>query len=319
MIEVQNLTKRFGDMTAVDGLTFRAEDGLVTGFLGPNGAGKTTTMRLMLGLDNPSTGWARIDGKPLAAHASPLRVVGALLNASSVAPSMTAKAHLRWFARAGAIPDTRVNEVLEQVGLSSVGTRRVGAMSLGMRQRLGIAAALLGDPGTFILDEPINGLDPEGVVWVRTLLKKLAREGRAVLVSSHLMSEMQLTADKVVVIGRGRLMAELSVSELQGGSQRTPIRVRAAQPERLLDALRRNFTDMRVEHPEPGNGQQPGPGSVLRVTGLIPEEVGDTAAANGIAIYELTPVRETLEDVFMRLTQQASEYVASDAKSGALL
>ena len=318
MIEVERLTKRFGGLTAVNDLTFRAEDGLVTGFLGPNGAGKTTTMRMILGLDSPSAGWARIDGKLLRDHSSPLRSVGVLLNADSAAPTMTAWAHLRWVARAGAIPDARVDEVLELVGLRTAGQRKVGTMSLGMRQRLGIATALLGDPGTFILDEPINGLDPDGVLWVRTLLKKLAAEGRAVLVSSHLMSEMELTADKVVVIGQGRLVAELAMSDLEDSAHRAPVRVRVAEQAALLDALRRIYGDVKIEYPEPVHGRRSGPGSILRIEGLTPEEIGDTAAATGTAIYELTLERPTLEDVFMRLTHNAADYVASDSTTGAL-
>ena len=311
MIEVAHLTKRYGELTAVDDLSFRAEDGLVTGFLGPNGAGKTTTMRLILGLDSPTSGWARIDGKPLRNHASPLRSIGVLLNADAAAPTMTARAHLRWMARAGAIADGRIDQVLELVGLSAAANRRVGAMSLGMRQRLGIATALLGDPSTLVLDEPINGLDPDGVLWVRTLLKKLADEGRAVLVSSHLMSEMELTADKVVVVGRGRLVAEMPMSDLQRATREGPVRVRAAEPERLLEALRREHADLRVEHLE----RDP----VLRITGLTPEQIGDAALATGTALYELTPGRATLEEVFMRLTHGSSEYVAAEPRTGALL
>ena len=319
MIEVAHLTKRYGIVHAVDDLSFRAEDGFVTGFLGPNGAGKTTTMRMMLGLDSPCSGWARIDGRPLRDHRSPLHSVGALLNANSAAPTMTATAHLRWIARAGVIADSRIGDVLELVGLDSVATRKVGAMSLGMRQRLGIATALLGDPGTLILDEPINGLDPEGVVWVRKLLKKLAAEGRAVLVSSHLMSEMQLTADKVVVIGRGRLMVDMSISDLQETTQGKSVRLRIAQPDGLLEVLQRNYPGAEIEHLGPAHGHQPCAGSTLRITGLSPEEIGDTAAALGTPVYELTPERVTLEEVFMRLTHGASEYVASDHQSGALL
>ena len=318
MIEVQHLTKRYGALTAVEDLTFRAENGLVTGFLGPNGAGKTTTMRMILGLDGPSAGWARIDGVPLRDHAAPLLTVGALLNADSAAPTMTARAHLRWVARAGRIGDERVDEVLDLVGLHSAARRKIGGMSLGMRQRLGIATALLGDPGTLVLDEPINGLDPDGVLWVRTLLKNLAVEGRAVLVSSHLMSEMELTADRVVVVGQGRLVAEMPMSDLGNAAQQATIRVRAAEPATLLGALRRDHGDVRLE-PVEARRPEPGPGKLLRITGLTAREIGDTAASAGTPVYELTPERASLEEVFMRLTHHAAEYVAAEPRTGALL
>jgi ABC-2 type transport system ATP-binding protein len=291
MIEVQNLTKRFGARKAVDDLTFRAEGGQVTGFLGPNGAGKTTTMRMVLGLDRPTGGRASIDGRPLREHAAPLRAVGALLDAGAAAPRMTARAHLRWIARAGVVPDHRVDDLLELVGLGAVAGRRVGALSLGMRQRLGLAAALLGDPATLVLDEPINGLDPDGVRWMRTLLRGLAGEGRTVFISSHLMSEMQLTADTVVVIDRGRLVAELSMTELAGAA--APVRLRAPDPGPLLAAL---GPGVHVEHH----------GAALRITGATAEQIGDAAAATGVAVHELTPEQPSLEDVFLRLTTEGA-------------
>ncbi len=310
MIETRDLTKRFGAVTAVAGVSLRAERGRVTGFLGPNGAGKTSTLRMVLGLDRPSGGWARIDGRPLAEHPAPQRTVGALLDAGAAAPRMTARAHLRWLARAGAIPDSRVDELLELVGLTGAAGRRVGSLSLGMRQRLGVAAALLGDPGTLILDEPVNGLDPDGVRWIRTLLKRCAAEGRAVLVSSHLMAEMQLTADTVVVLGRGRLVAELPMAELADTARRAPVRLRVAEPDRLLDALRRTVADLRVE-PLAAPPDRPLTGTLLRVTGPTAEEIGDAARATGTAVYELTPQLPSLEDVFLQLTADTADHVAA--------
>ncbi|XVQ06753.1 ABC transporter ATP-binding protein [Spirillospora sp. CA-255316] len=218
MIEISGLHKRYRGILAVDDLSFTAPAGRVTGFLGPNGAGKTTTMRIVLGLDRPSSGSATIEGRPLREHAAPQRVVGAVLEAGGAPAGMTARAHLRWLAAAGRIPDARADDLLEQVGLAAVATRRVGALSLGMRQRLGIAAALLGDPGTLIFDEPVNGLDPDGVRWVRHLTRRLATEGRCVLVSSHLMAEMQQTADRIVVIGAGRLLGQFGIGDLADGA-----------------------------------------------------------------------------------------------------
>ncbi|KAB2350062.1 ABC transporter ATP-binding protein [Actinomadura rudentiformis] len=218
MIETRGLQKRYRGILAVDDLSFTAPDGQVTGFLRPNGAGKTTTMRIMLGLERATCGSATIDGRPLREHAAPQRVVGAVLDARGAPAGMTARAHLRWLAAAGRIPDTRADDLLEQVGLATVATRRIGALSLGMRQRLGIAAALLGDPGTLILDEPVNGLDPDGVRWVRHLMRRLAAEGRCVLVSSHLMAEMQQTADRIAVIGAGRLLSRFDIGDLAEGA-----------------------------------------------------------------------------------------------------
>ncbi len=297
MIETRSLSKRYRRITAVDDLSFRAADGRVTGFLGPNGAGKSTTMRMILGLDRPTAGDARIDGRALAEHAAPLRVVGALLDAGAAPGSMTARAHLRWIARAGRIADARVEQVLDDVGLTSAIGRRISSLSLGMRQRLGIAAALLGDPGTLVLDEPVNGLDPDGVRWVRTLLRRLAGEGRTVLVSSHLMSEMQQTADAVVVIGRGRLVAEVSIDEL---GRAAPIRVRVTDPRRLVAELRRA-----------GAGVESMTDGALRVTGIDTEQVGDAAFACGVRVHELTRERASLEELFMQLTDGEAEHRAA--------
>ncbi|AOS64026.1 ABC transporter ATP-binding protein [Actinoalloteichus hymeniacidonis] len=217
MIETRGLTKRHRAFTVLDDLGFTAPAGQVTGFVGPNGSGKTSTLRIVVGLDRPSAGTATIDGRPLRDHPNPQRVAGILLNAGNAPAGMTARSHLRWLAAAGRIPDKRADDLLEEVGLSSVASRRIGALSLGMRGRLGIAAALLGDPGTLILDEPVNGLDPDGVRWIRLLMRRLAAEGRCVLVSSHLMAEMQQTADRVVVLGAGRLLAEIGLDELGEG------------------------------------------------------------------------------------------------------
>jgi ABC-2 type transport system ATP-binding protein len=310
MIETRNLTKRYGRVTAVDDLTFRAESGMVTGFLGPNGAGKTTTMRMLLGLDHPTGGWARIDDRPLSGFDAPLRTVGALLSAEAAPAQMTARNHLRWIARAGAIPTGRVDEVLDLVGLSGAAQRRIGSMSLGMRQRVGIAAALLGDPANLVLDEPINGLDPEGVLWVRTLLRKLADEGRTVLVSSHLMFEMQQTADRIVVIGRGRLVAEMTMDELESRVAAVPVRLRTEHPGQVIDELRRRGHQVAVEQREHG---------ILRISGVYQDEIGAAAFAVGSPVYELSPERESLEDVYMKLTHEATEYrAAADDRVGAL-
>lgn len=298
MIEVEALTKRYGDRRVVDELTFTAQPGVVTGFLGPNGAGKSTTMRMILGLDRPSSGRATVNGKPFADHAAPLRELGALLDGTAFHPGRSARDHLRALAATHAIPDRRVDELLDLVGLTAAARRRAGSYSLGMGQRLGIAAALLGDPRTVMLDEPVNGLDPEGVRWTRELLTGLAAEGRTVLVSSHLMSEMAQTAQHVVVIGRGRLIADTSVDELtrRAGSL---VRVRCAETERLLARLReRGFEASMCD------------GDALEVRGATSDEIGDAAFAAGVALHELTPVTASLEDAFMALTSGAVDYTA---------
>jgi ABC-2 type transport system ATP-binding protein len=302
MIEIQNLTKKFRNLTAVDDLSFTAESGRVTGFLGPNGAGKTTTMRMMVGLDRPTSGWARIDGRELKDFECPLRAVGVLLNVDAAPAQMTARNHLRWLARAGMIPLERADTVLEIVGLGDAMDRRIGSMSLGMRQRVGVAAALLGDPGTLILDEPINGLDPDGVLWIRTLLKKLAAEGRTVLVSSHLMFEMQETADRVVVVGRGRLVAEMSMAELDQQVSTAPVRVRTAHTDEVVAELQRRQDAVTVERLD---------GDAVRIVGATGEQIGTAAFDVGSPVYELTAEAESLEDVYMKLTHDATEYRAT--------
>jgi ABC-2 type transport system ATP-binding protein len=259
-------------------------------------------MRVLLGLDAATAGTATVDGRPLREHPAPMRSLGAVLDVGGARPAMTARAHLRWVAAAGAVPDRRVDECLELVGLTGAASRRVGALSLGMRQRLGLAEALLGDPGTLVLDEPVNGLDPDGVRWVRTLLTGLAAEGRTVLVSSHLLSEMELTADTVVVVGRGRLVAELTMAELREGAERAAVRLRVDDPVRVLDALRRAVPALEVERLDPLPGDRRRPGTTLRVGGASAEQIGGAAAATATTVYELTPQRTSLEDVFLHLT-----------------
>jgi ABC-2 type transport system ATP-binding protein len=296
MITAHSLTKRYGATTAVDNLTFEVQSGVVTGFLGPNGSGKSTTMRMIMGLDIPDSGSALIDGTRYADLTWPLREVGALLDAKAFHPARTARNHLRWLAISNDIPLRRVDEVLDQVGLRSVADRRAGKFSLGMSQRLGIAAALLGDPHVLLFDEPVNGLDPEGIRWVRHFLRALADEGRTVLVSSHLISEMSQTADRLVVIGRGRLIAETSVSDFvvrNGGAA-----VHLTTPD--LRAFHSVLTDA-------GATVTVDDGS-LTAEGLGAPEIGDLAFHHGLRIHELTPVTASLEDAFMALTQDDVEY-----------
>ncbi len=301
MIEAENLTKTYGRRTAVAQLSFRIRPGLVTGFLGPNGAGKSTTIRLILGLDSPTSGRVLVDGRPYRGLERPLRQVGALLDATAVHGGRRARDHLRWLAQTNDIPRGRVTEVLRRTGLADVAHRRIGGYSLGMKQRLGIAAALLGDPGILIFDEPVNGLDPDGVHWVRGLIRSLAAEGRTVLISSHLMSEMQLTADHVLILGRGRLLADSGMAELvrSGGGD---VLVRTTGDTPLGAAL-----TARGAHvvPEPGNG--------LAVAGLGPAEIAAIAAAHGIPLVELTPRPPSLEDVFRRVTDAGLQYRAEPA------
>jgi ABC-2 type transport system ATP-binding protein len=300
MIELTALTKVFGRTRAVDDLTCTVEPGVVTGFLGPNGAGKTTTMRLILGLDRPTSGTATIDGRRYRDLRDPLRTVGALLDARAVHPARSARNHLRWLAAANRIPQRRVDEVLELVGLTAVAARPAGTLSLGMSQRLGIAGALLGDPPVLLFDEPVNGLDPEGIRWVRTLMRTMAAEGRTVLVSSHLLAEMANTADRLLVIGRGRLIASTSVAEFVGSTAVERVRVRS--PE--MDTLRGLLADAGVEvRLEPD-------GAALTVRGAAPEVVGELAARNGITLHELSVQRASLEDAYLELTDAAVEYRA---------
>jgi ABC-2 type transport system ATP-binding protein len=306
MITAHSLTKRYGAIMAVDNLTFEVPPGVVTGFLGPNGSGKSTTMRMIMGLDMPTSGSTLIDGKPFSELAWPLREVGALLDAKAFHPARTARNHLRWLALTNDIPLRRVDEVLDQVGLTSVANRRAGKFSLGMSQRLGIAATLLGDPAVLLFDEPVNGLDPEGIRWVRHFLRRLAAEGRTVFVSSHLISEMAQTADRLVVIGRGRLIAETSVSDFiarSGGAA-----VKLVTPD--LGALTTSLTAA-------GARVRDGEGGSVTVEGLKAAEIGDLAASAGLRIHELTPITASLEDAFMELTQGDVEFRPSSGVDAA--
>jgi len=297
MIEVKDLVKRYGETTAVDHLTFTVEPGRITGFLGPNGAGKSTTMRLILGLDRPTSGTALIDGMPYRSLPDPLRYVGALLEAKAVHPGRTAFNHLLYLAQTQGVPKSRINEVLDLVGLSAVAKKRTKGFSLGMGQRLGIAAALLGNPRLLILDEPVNGLDPEGIVWIRNLMKQLAAEGRTVFVSSHLMNEMAVTADHVVVIGRGRLIADTAMDEFIARYAENVVLVRTPQTEKLREAL--NGLGATV------TSQQDG---ALLVNKTEAAAIGELAAANGVVLHELSPQRGSLEEAFMELTREDVQF-----------
>ena len=304
MIEAQGLTKNYGDKRAVDELSFTVRPGIVTGFLGPNGSGKSTTMRLILGLDAPTAGDVRVDGKHYREFPAPLHEVGALLEARSVHTGRSAYYHLLALAQTHGIPRSRVDELIDLVGLHEVARKRAGKFSLGMGQRLGIATALLGDPGTLILDEPVNGLDPEGIHWIRNLLKQLAAEGRTVFVSSHLMAEMSLTADHLIVIGRGRLIADTSVDEFVRMASGLVVRVRSPQATRLRDLVA--GPDVSVTSVSPG---------LLEVTGRTAEQVGETAAANGIVLHELATQQASLEEAFMELTRGDVEFRAGDVRA----
>jgi ABC-2 type transport system ATP-binding protein len=298
-IEVRGLTKRYGATVAVDDLTFSVFPGRVTGFVGPNGAGKSTTMRLILGLAAPDAGMAMVGGEPYRNKHFPLREVGALLDASATHPGRRARDHLLWLAQSNDISRSRIDEALELVGLSGVGGRRTGGFSLGMAQRLGIAAALLADPPVLILDEPVNGLDPEGIVWIRGFLRSLAAEGRTVFVSSHLMSELQGTADHLIVIGRGRLIADASVDELLASATDGSVDVRTPDATEVMTALAN----------EGGTVVSTGRGS-FTVTGLGPERIATIVAERGLRLFELTPRRATLEDVYLELTRDAVDHAA---------
>ncbi|WP_345963119.1 ATP-binding cassette domain-containing protein [Streptomyces sp. BRB040] len=305
MIEAKNLTKRYGDKTAVNDLSFTVEPGRVTGFLGPNGAGKSTTMRLLLGLDRPDAGEATVNGVPYRELARPLRVVGALLEARAVHTGRSAYDHLLCLAQTQGIGRRRVGEVVEQVGLGPVARKRAGGFSLGMGQRLGIAAALLGDPTALVLDEPVNGLDPEGILWIRNLMKSLAAEGRAVLVSSHLMNEMAVTADHLVVIGRGRLVADCSTQEFIERSTEQSVLVRTTDGTRLAELLKGKGATVTTT----GDGD-------LDVTGLEASRIAELAAAEGLVLHEISTRRGSLEDAFMELTKDAVEYDAGVPTAG---
>ncbi|MFC8368084.1 ABC transporter ATP-binding protein [Streptomyces sp. NPDC057239] len=298
-IDVQDLTKEYGTRRAVDHLTFRVLPGRVTGFLGPNGAGKSTTMRLVLGLDHPTSGSATVGGRAYATFAEPLRRVGALLDAQAAHGSRTGRDHLRVLAASHRIPDRRVDEVLEETGLGSAGRRRVRTYSLGMRQRLGIAAALLGDPEVIMLDEPSNGLDPEGIVWIRTLLRRLADEGRTVLVSSHLMNETASFADHLVVLGRGRLLADTPMREFIDARVRPTVRIRTSDPTALKSVLAGHGHDA-VEHP----------GGHWTVPDARVDDIGRLASAAGAPILELTADGGTLEQAYLDLTAAETEFAA---------
>jgi len=308
MIHAQQLTKRYGGSTAVDAIDFTVEAGRVTGFLGPNGAGKSTTMRMLLGLDAPSAGSVTVNRRAYGSGGAPLREIGALLEAGAVHPGRSARGHLRWMAASNAIPAARVDEVLDLVGLTDVADRRVGTFSLGMGQRLGIAAALLGDPGVVVLDEPVNGLDPEGIRWVRHLARRLADEGRTVFVSSHLMSEMALMADHLIVIGRGRILADTSMADFMTHHAASHVLVRTPQREQVTRLL----ADHGVEVTEAGPAVDP----VLHVHAGDSAAVGDLVSAAGLTLHELTLVRSSLEDAFMTLTADAVEYHATTQPEG---
>ena len=299
-IEALGLTKRYGSIAAVDALSFQVHPGQVTGFLGPNGAGKSTTLRMILGIDTPTAGRALVGGCVYRDLDEPLRVVGSLLDPGALHPGRRAREHLGWLAASNRLSARRVSDVLEQTGLAAVAGKRVGSFSLGMKQRLSIAAALLGDPGILLLDEPVNGLDPEGVLWIRTLMKSLASEGRTILVSSHLMSEMALTADHLIVIGRGRLIADMSMRDLIQTHAPGDVVVRTPQSPQLAGLLRAQGAVVRGE-----------PDGALAVTGLTPPAISQAAAAHGIAVHELTTRQASLEQAYMRLTEAAVEYRAN--------
>ena len=301
MIEIRGLSKRYGDRVAVDNLSFAIRPGHVTGFLGPNGAGKTTTMRLILGLDKPSAGSVTIDGKPFAQVYSAMREVGALLDAKAVHGGRSAYNHLWCLAASNGIPRSRVDEVIGIVGLEDVAKKRSKGFSLGMSQRLGIAAALLGDPEILMFDEPVNGLDPEGIRWIRLLMRSLAAEGRTVFVSSHLMSEMEHTADHLIVIGRGTLIADCPMAEFTAGGAAAATVVKTPDGGRLAAAV------------EAAGGTAEPDGDEFTVRGLGPERVGELALANGILLHHLAPSRVSLEEAFMELTADSVEYASSSA------
>jgi ABC-2 type transport system ATP-binding protein len=299
MIEAEGLTKRYGNTVAVDGIDFEVKPGVVTGFLGPNGAGKSTTMRMILGLDLPTSGSVTVNGRGYQGKVWPLHEVGALLDARAVHPGRSARNHLLALAAANGIARGRVDEVLDMVGLTSVARRRVGGFSLGMSQRLGIAGALLGDPGTLLFDEPVNGLDPDGILWIRTLMRSLAAEGRTVLASSHLMSEMALTADHLLVIGRGRLLADTPTTELIARHSDASVQVRAADSARLTADLRAAGAQVTLE-----------PDGTMGVEGLDSARIGEIAAANGHVLHQLRDVTASLEEAYFNLTGESVQYRA---------
>ncbi|MER6300518.1 ATP-binding cassette domain-containing protein [Kitasatospora sp. NPDC001539] len=303
MIEIERLTKRYGATTAVDQLTFTVRPGAVTGFLGPNGAGKSTTLRMVLGLNSPTAGTVTVDGAPFAARPRGLRHVGALLDAGDVHGGRSARAHLSALARSNRIPLGRVDEVLAEVGLTEAAARRIGGYSLGMKQRLGIAGALLGDPPVLLFDEPLNGLDPEGVLWVRGLFRRLAEEGRTVFVSSHMMAEMEHTADHLVVIGRGRLIADQSLAEFSARNAVASVTVRSPELGALAEVLRTEGAEVRRTEAQSGV-----------VTGLAAERIGELALRHGLVLHELVTRTSSLESAFLSLTADSVEYPAGEAR-----
>jgi ABC-2 type transport system ATP-binding protein len=305
MIEAVGLTKRYGDRLAVDQLSFTVKPGQVTGFLGPNGAGKSTTMRMVLGLDAPSSGSVTVNGRPFVQLDNPMREVGALLDAKAIHGGRSAYNHLLCLAQSNNLPSRRVDEVLELVGLSEVARKRAKGFSLGMGQRLGIAAALLGDPKVLIFDEPVNGLDPEGILWIRNLMKLLAAEGRTVFVSSHLMSEMENTADHLLVIGRGRMIADCTVQEFIDQNSELAVRVRTPEAARLAELVAGN-----------GGTAAPDGADSLLVTELAMDRIGDLAFDNGVRLHELSPLQASLEQAFMELTKDSVEYHAAVPGAG---
>ncbi|MEG3615294.1 ABC transporter ATP-binding protein [Isoptericola haloaureus] len=304
MIEVSGLTKTYGPKRAVDDISFQAPPGSVTGFLGPNGAGKSTTMRMIMGLDRPDSGTATIEGKPLADHVAPMRAAGALLEAKSVTPGRTARNHLRVLAASHGIGRRRVDEVIQMTGLDTVANKRVKGFSLGMGQRLGIATAMLGDPSTLIMDEPVNGLDPDGVLWVRNLARQFAAEGRTVLLSSHLMSEVQLTADRVVVIGKGRILADASIAEFTAQAASGAVTVRTSDDEQFAEIV--GAEGARATRTS----------EALVVDGLEPPRIAHLAVGAGLDLHELVKTNATLEEAYLSLTADAVEYHAT-AQEGA--
>ncbi|HEY4018190.1 MAG TPA: ATP-binding cassette domain-containing protein [Pseudonocardiaceae bacterium] len=302
MIEAVGLTKRYGRTLAVNNLSFTVQPGRVTGFLGPNGAGKSTTMRMILGLDKPDTGHVLINGTPYTQLHQPLRTVGALLDAKWVHPNRSARAHLHWLARSNNIPTTRIDDVLDIVGLTAVANRRAGGFSLGMSQRLGIAAALLGDPQVLLFDEPVNGLDPEGILWIRKFMHNLANQGRTVLVSSHLLSEMSLTATDLIVIGKGQLITQATTTDFIQQAGGSVTRVRSPQLDAMRDALVGEGAMVTVD------------GEALIVSNLAIGAVGELAASIGAVLHELSPQSGSLEDAFLRMTGESVEFRAPSAE-----
>jgi ABC-2 type transport system ATP-binding protein len=308
MIEVRDLSKKYGDVKAVDGLTFDIKPGIVTGFLGPNGAGKSTTMRMILGLDNPTSGSVTVKGKIYRDLPAPIYEIGALLDAKEVFGRRSAYQHLKWMAQAGGVPRQRIDEVLDIVGLTSVAGKSINGFSLGMYQRLGIAGALLGDPEILLFDEPVNGLDPEGILWIRQLMRRLAAEGRTVFVSSHLMNEMEETADHLIVIGRGKLIADTSIADFIQRSTQSHVRVISPQASELAPRLDAAGASVTVAND-----------GALIVTGIEAAQIGDIAASHGFRLHELAPQRARLEAAFMERTRDSVEYQAGAEESVAAI